>query len=295
MALHRLETMFPREIEARLAANPILVLPFGTIEWHSHHLPLGLDGLVAEQLAAKIADRADAVLAPVSYWAVGGVPFPHTLNLPIALVEPLLETLFTQFGAMGFKLVVGFTGHFGLEQTLALKRAALTVMRRGTSIVLPLTEYDPVTDLYTGDHAGIGEASLLWSERSDLVRLDAVAPDAPLPGVIGDDPRGRASAAFGAELATAISERSASMARRMLGETATEQRTRFIDALDAAVQVLEATQSLRAKLPKASVPPLATPDYLAHCANLRDGDYAAARRCALEKLASLEAVAVETT
>ena len=87
---------------------PILVLPFGTIEWHSHHLPLGLDGLVAAAVSERIADKADAVLAPASYWGVGGVPFPHTLDLPAAIIEPLLETVFEQFGAMGLRVIVAY-------------------------------------------------------------------------------------------------------------------------------------------------------------------------------------------
>mgnify|MGYP000910448211 CR=1 FL=1 len=80
---------FPRDLDRHLAVKPsILVQPMGTLEWHSHHLPLGLDGIVAEAMARAIAERAGAVLAPVSWWAVGGVPFPHTLKLPLALVEP---------------------------------------------------------------------------------------------------------------------------------------------------------------------------------------------------------------
>ena len=55
MTLYRLEELFPHQLEARLADVPILVLPFGTIEWHSHHLPLGLDGLVAQRLGEAIA------------------------------------------------------------------------------------------------------------------------------------------------------------------------------------------------------------------------------------------------
>jgi len=290
MTAYRLETLFPREIEARLAENPILVLPFGTIEWHSHHLPVGLDGIVGERLGLAIADRADAVLAPVSYWAVGGVPFPHTLNLPIALVEPLIETVFEQFAGMGFRVVVGFTGHFGLEQTLALKRASLAVMRRSEATILPLTEYDPVTDLYIGDHAGIGEASLLWAERPDLVRLDAVPAEAKLDGVIGDDPRGRASAAFGVELTAAIGERSGDCARRMLVEQATPRRALFLEALAAAVEALELTQSLRARLPKSSVPPIATSDYLGHCAAFVAGDYETAAKLARAKVETLRAI-----
>lgn len=290
MTAYPLEELFPVEIEARLAENPILVLPFGTIEWHSHHLPLGLDGIVGARLGREIAERADAVLAPTSYWAVGGVPFPHTLNLPIALVEPLIETVFAQFAGMGFRVVVGFTGHFGLEQTLALKRSALAVMRRSDATVLPLTEYDPVTDLYTGDHAGIGEASLLWAERPDLVRLDAIPADRKLDGVIGEDPRGRASLAFGEELARAIGERSAQCARRLLTEVGTPRRAAFLAALQAGVEALELTQTLRGRLPKSSVPPIATPDYLAHCAALVSGDYEQAAELAHAKLDALKTV-----
>lgn len=291
MTAYPLEELFPVEIEARLAENPILILPFGTIEWHSHHLPLGLDGIVGARLGREIAERADAVLAPTSYWAVGGVPFPHTLNLPIALVEPLIETVFAQFAGMGFRVVIGFTGHFGLEQTLALKRAALAVMRKSEATMLPLTEYDPVTDLYTGDHAGIGEASLLWAERPDLVRLDAIPADRKLDGVIGEDPRGRASLAFGEQLARAIGERSAQCARRLLTEVGTQRRTAFLAALQAGVDALELTQTLRGRLPKSSVPPIATPDYLAHCTALVSGDYEQAAELARAKLEALKTVA----
>lgn len=292
MTAYALETLFPREIEARLAENPILVLPFGTIEWHSHHLPVGLDGIVGARLGREIAERADAVLAPTSYWAVGGVPFPHTLNLPIGLVEPLIETVYAQFTGMGFKVVVGFTGHFGLEQTLALKRAALAVMRRSEATILPLTEYDPVTDLYTGDHAGIGEASLLWAERPDLVRLDAVGPAEKLDGVIGEDPRGKASLAYGEQLAAAIGERSAATARRVLAEIGTPKRAAYLAALTAGVEALELTQTLRGRLPKSSVPPIATPDYLDHCAALVAGDYERAETLARAKVESLRALSV---
>ena len=62
-----------------------------------------------------------------------------------------------------------------------MKRAALAAMRRTKAFILPLTEYDPVTDIYAGDHAGMGEASLLLTLRPDLVRLDTIPLSEPLP------------------------------------------------------------------------------------------------------------------
>ncbi len=289
MSLRRLEELFPAEIEACLAACPLLVLPLGTIEWHSHHLPLGLDGLVAQSLCERIAAETGAVLAPVSYWAVGGVPYPYTLDLPAETVEPVLEAILAQFGAMGFRVLVAFTGHFGLDHTLALKRAALHVMKRSPVTILPITEYDLVTDHYTGDHAGTGETSLLLASRPDLVRLDAVAADQTLDGVIGPDPRGTASTALGETLADTIVERAQAMAKRLLAGTTALERASYIDALSAGVAVLAKTSQQRRLVPKSQVPPLTTPAYLSYCQALYTADYRAARAYAERKLADLTA------
>jgi creatinine amidohydrolase len=202
-----LTELFPDEIAAALARAPILVLPLGTIEWHSHHLPLGLDGLVAADICGAIAEACDGVSGPVSYWGIGGVPYPYTLKLPIELVEPVLSALFEQFGAMGFRVILAFAGHFGVDQTLAIKRAAVDVMDRSPVTVLPLTEYDLVSDMYTGDHAGPGETSLMWAVSDGLVRIRELDPAIALDGVIGEDPRLHASKELGVKLKTAIVER----------------------------------------------------------------------------------------
>lgn len=289
MTIYQLETLFPEQLDARLATAPVLVLPFGTIEWHSYHLPLGLDGIVAEGIGRAIADPLDAVLAPVSYWAAGGVPYPHTLKLPGEQIEALLVSLFDQFGEMGFKVIVGFTGHFGLEQTLVLKRAALTTMHHSPVTILPVTEYDMTAGDggYKGDHAGIGETSLLWALREDLIRLDYLPADEPLDGVLGADPRGEASQEHGRELLGQISERTATIARRLLDATTAVERARYIDALNAGVRVLHKTARQRAVLPKSEVPSIGTPAYLAYCHAIYTGDYASAKHYAERKLTDL--------
>ena len=272
MTPYPLERLAPDAIAARLDARPLLVLPIGTIEWHSHHLPVGLDGLVAEGVAAQIAETCDALLLPTMWWAVGGVPFPYTLNLSAPLIEPLLVSVFEQFGAMGVRVLVAFTGHFGRDHTAALKRAACTVMARSPLTILPLTPYDLVTDRYDGDHAGPGETSMLWALAPDLVHLDAVPAEAPLPGVIGPDPHGRASAEWGAQTNALIAERAAWLAQRLLGAGENE-RAAYLAAMLESVRVLEAINDLRATRPAAEVPPLVTPAYRAFCQALARGDF----------------------
>lgn len=287
MTIYQLEKMFPTEIEARLAVNPTLFLPFGTVEWHSHHLPVGLDGLVAEGICRRAADLADAILAPVSYWAVGGVPYPYTLNLPVEIIEPLLVAVFEQFGAMGFRVIMAFTGHFGLDQTLTIKRAALTVMERSPVTILPLTEYDLVTDSYKGDHAAVGETSLLWTLYPDLVRLEAVPAESSLDGIIGPEPRGAASPEMGQEILQTIATRMAEVSHRLLHETSPLQRVDFIEAIQAGVKVLAKTSQQRQLKPKKDVPSISTPAYLAHCQAIYIGDYRQAKAHAEHKYADL--------
>ena len=285
--MYRLEELFPDELQERLNERPILILPFGTIEWHSYHLPLGLDGIAAQSICEEITKQSNSVLAPVSYWAVDGVPYPYTLRLSNEVVEPVYRSIFEQFGAMGFKVIVAFTGHFGLEQTLTLKRAALTVMQRSPVTILPVTDYDLVTDIYTGDHAAVGETSLLWAMRPDLVNLGSIPEGEALDGVLGDEPRGAASAEKGRVLLETIAERTAYVALRLLENTSPMQRIDYMSALHVAVRILEKLQQQRRVLPKKEVAAVTTPAYQAYCQAIFSGDYRAAKIYAEKKLASL--------
>ncbi len=287
MTIYPYERLLVAEFEARLKERPLLVIPFGTLEWHSYHLPLGLDGLVAENIAGQIADLSDAVLAPVSYWAVGGLAFPYTLKLPVEVIEPLLTTVLEQFAEMGFRAIVLFTGHFGVEQLLALRRAAVTVMRRTPTTILPLAPYDLVTDVWTGDHAGVGETSLLWSFEPDLIHLERLPENVNLHGIVGKDPREQASADRGRALRELIAARSAQVAARLLDETGAVERNHYVELLQSTVRVLEEMARLRASAPRGVIPSLTTPDYLAACAALFSGDYRQGKAQADHKLADL--------
>ena len=281
----RLETLFPVELERHLAVSPVLVLPFGTIEWHSHHLPVGLDGLVAQAMGEKMADAMNAVLAPVCYWAVGGVPFPFTLNLPLAEIETLLRTVLKQHAEMKFEVLVLFTGHFGLEQTLATKRAALQTMQTSDATILPLTTYDLITDFYSGDHAGIGETSLMMALRPDLVRLADWPAGEKLPGVIGEDPRPSANAELGYRIFDETASRAAALVAGF--RTGKLNRADWISTLQIVVEILETTRALRQKLPRNQVPAVTTSDYLTGWSAVANGRFDEAQENFRKKLHAL--------
>jgi creatinine amidohydrolase len=274
--IHRLEELDPAGIEARLAEKPALVLALGTIEWHSYHLPLGLDLLKAAAIAERTAERSGVVLAPPAWWAAGGVPFPYTLTLPGSLTEPVLAAVLQGFAAMGFRAICVLNGHYGLENSIAVRRAALACE---AATVVPLADYELLTDLgATGDHAGIWETSLLMAVRPDLVRLELTGE---LPGVIGDDPRGRASRELGEQGLELASTRAAAALDRALDEP----REPFATALQAGLHALEQVWQLRQELPREEVPPVQTSAWLRHLERFYEGDWPAAQAAAEEKAA----------
>jgi creatinine amidohydrolase len=273
VTVYRLHELHPRDLEDRLAVMPALVLPLGTIEWHGHHLPLGLDGLKAEAVAARVAEQTGAVLAPTAWWAADGVPFPFTLRLEAGVVERVLGDALVQFAGMGFAAICIVNGHYGLANSRAVRAAALRCMEATDATALPIADYEALTDIgHRGDHAGVWETSLLWAAHPALIRLDAVSPEEPLEGVIGEDPRATASLELGRRATGHAAERIGVALRRAVDEDAGARET-YRAALAAGQAALDALAALRGRLPRADVPPVLTASWAEHLEALLDGRY----------------------
>jgi creatinine amidohydrolase len=280
----RYAELLPQTMEAILAHQPIAYVPSGTLEWHSYHLPLGLDGLVAEAICERVAQRVGGVVLPSTYWAIGGVPFPYTLRIEPPVVETLFVSVFEQIAQAGFACAIVVAGHYGLDHYTALKRAALRVMGRSGLAVHALADFELAADLgwQAGDHAGAIETSLLWAVRPDLVDLARAPTEGPLDGVIGEDPRAGASAARGEQLLAALVDRMGRLASRLVRDRGPALQNALAAALAAQVEVLETIQRDRATLPRPLVRNLFSPPYARCLSFLCQGDYAAARQAAEE-------------
>lgn len=282
----RLLELTPATLRARLEAGAFLFLPFGTVEWHSDHLPLGLDTLVAGAVCEALAGRCGGVAGPATSWGINGVPFPYTARVEAAVLEPLYAAVFRQMAALGFRVQIAVAGHYSLEQSLALKRQALAAMREGDLTVLAAPLFEFATDLgYDGaDHAGYWETSLqLWADLR-LVSRERLENPAPLEGVIGRDPR-EARVEVGAALVGTAGERLLALARRLSSEPVAHAR--YLELLAAQVAVLERVASHRASGPRSLVPKLMTPPYLAFLRAVASGSLEEARTAVNDAWAGL--------
>ena len=57
------ELLRPAQIEAVREKAPIAYIPWGALEWHSYHNPIGLDGLKARGLCEALAQETDEILS----------------------------------------------------------------------------------------------------------------------------------------------------------------------------------------------------------------------------------------
>jgi creatinine amidohydrolase len=215
------ERMLPAEFRAAQAALPVCFLPLGTVEWHGEHNALGLDALKAHALCVAAAEQAGGgVVHPPLYGGMGGLDMPATVVVEPELawenylLRPWLEQLLYEFHRQGFRAVIMLTGHYGHNQQIVVREAAARMAERLRIPVLGTPEYWLAHDAgYLGDHAGIGETSLLWYLHPDLVALERIDAD-PDYGVDGRIKAG-ASPQLGKAYADLIVSRLAVLAQVM--------------------------------------------------------------------------------
>lgn len=195
----RYAEMRPDALAAIRAAVPVAYVPWGALEWHGPHLPLGLDGMVAEAVAERVVQRTGGVLLPTTCWPIMALPHTDSLSVRSSVVRELWNDIFTNLARAGWGVIVVISGHYSQSHDLALMEAAEEAMERHSLPVLALPPL-ALVDEEMLDHAALWETSLLLALRADLVDLDALGTEPLAAGrsaVIGRDPRGLASASLG--------------------------------------------------------------------------------------------------
>jgi creatinine amidohydrolase len=190
----------PETLHAIQALAPIAYLPWGALDLHGPHMPMGADGIVAEAVAKMLVQRTGGVLLPATWWpAAPNRPDNDSLPVRTEVVRHLWHDIFEGLATNGWRVAVVITGNYAREHELALIDTAEHMLDSGRLLVLALPPL-AIIDESLLDHGAIWETSLLLSLYPELVDLYALGEDKPLPEttvVRGRDPRGTASASLG--------------------------------------------------------------------------------------------------
>lgn len=223
----RFEEMLPHEMQSAVAVFPVAYCAFGSLEWHGKHLPLGNDTLKANHLLRMTAEKYGGVVVPPTYWGFLDPWHPWTNSgLGETITELLYRRIFECLVEVGFKVVIGVTGHDVDPQRAAIQKAVDAIKENSGANGLAMME----GDFYTltedrMDHAAHWETSLLMYLRPELVDLSQIAREdldtdegRKEAGIYGRDPRVHASRELGEKIALNIVDFIGHRAQELLAE-----------------------------------------------------------------------------
>ena len=203
----QLQFMRPGQLAAAARGFPVVYVPFGLIEWHGKHLPLGNDALKAHAFLVKVAQAYGGVVYPPVYFPSSTAThrFTPESDREKQMKAALVADLFERLKATGFRVIIGVSGHNVPEQLEMIRRGLEPVVSDGTVAGAAMFEVmpDEPSDECGGDHAAKWETSNMMFFYPGLVDLAALgtkplAPDMKWPdGIGGLDPRVHASAEVG--------------------------------------------------------------------------------------------------
>lgn len=190
----RYDRAFPSDLTAAVARQAPAVVPWGALEWHGDHLPLGLDGHLAEAFAERLARALDGVLLPTQWTPLTTLPHPTSLDLPTEVFVPLVDATLDGLVRVGFRRILLITGHYAQGHLLELGKAATRAQTRHPGLLVwAATPLEPLGRPELLDHAGQWETAQALALFPDRVRLDRLPPRDALRAhehaVLGADPR----------------------------------------------------------------------------------------------------------
>lgn len=176
IAVHRLESLNGVALRELIDGGVVTVIvPFGSIEHHSEHLPVGADSVVADAVGREVAERLDAVLAPTLAvgCAEGHEGLLGTLTLRAETLTAVAVELAQSLVGQGFRVVVLLSTHGGNRGALDAATAALGRSLLSALVCAPRGDVGPSP----GRHSGAWLTSVMLALRPDLVDLDRADPN----------------------------------------------------------------------------------------------------------------------
>ena len=179
MAGRLLSEMTWGEAAEALKHNPVVVLPVGGgVKEHGHHLPLGTDMMVVNELAGAVLKRCDVLMLPTLNYAYfpAFVDWPGSVSIEAENFQRFVGDIircYVKHGARKFLILDGGVStqyplailSSDLHNQLGIEVAVTDIRGLGAETI------DAVCEARGGGHGDESETSNLLAIRPDLVRM----------------------------------------------------------------------------------------------------------------------------
>ncbi|MDB5142400.1 MAG: creatininase family protein [Mucilaginibacter sp.] len=164
------------------------ILPFGILEKHGPHSPIGTDLIHVREWAARATKQEYAVVFPDYFYGQinEARQQPGTFALPSRVIYDLLEATCDEIARNGFKKIVILNGHGGNPEFIRFFMQSFLNKRHNYVIYFYTGGKDDAdyakdyqkmhkSEIKGDQHAGESETSVLLYYRPDLMRMDRAA------------------------------------------------------------------------------------------------------------------------
>jgi creatinine amidohydrolase len=173
------ETTMPEFIEGLQQTQTVLI-PFGAVEEHGRHLPLGTDTMQAYDVCCRLAEERSVFVAPPIYYGVcrSTSGHPGTISITTDTLRAMAVDLVSDLYRQGLRNFVLISGHAGGTHNATLVDAGeMLLARLPQARIAVVTEYDLAAQQGKGlietagdAHAGEIETSRILHTRPHLVK-----------------------------------------------------------------------------------------------------------------------------
>jgi creatinine amidohydrolase len=169
-----------------------VILPIGTMEAHGRHLPLATDILIPVDIAEKLADAVNSLIAPpVNYGITRSLlAYTGSLTVPSQAFKEYVKGILLSFAEHGFRKVIVINGHGG--QMNELKEVAMEAWseKKLKTIVfhwwIAVEQFTKDFFKQQGGHGAIDETAMIMAIDESLVKKELYSEESAAlssPGV----------------------------------------------------------------------------------------------------------------
>ncbi len=167
-----------------------VIFPVGTVEAHGA-AALGTDNIIPESIAAYLADKINALIAPILNYGITKslYGYPGSMTVKPKNFEPFVDDILKSLYDIGFKKIIVLNGHGGNNS--CLKSAAQNFFYKYRINIAVIHWWDLCEDLTrefygeNGGHAGLNETAMVQAvdkSYADKSLLDDNMPYHFVPG-----------------------------------------------------------------------------------------------------------------